>query len=669
MLFDKKFEDHSKKLEMELSTSTAEADVDIKVKVRQRGNKRSSITKTISFIEANTPQTQADLMMFINKLEGLLDTIKGFDNEIEFYMLQKNLWTDEDYKKQSSLCENYVDKILVVLANLKTSLKSLTTPSSEIANPKVKLPHVELPTFSGESENFEKFLTSFEAYINKYNYTSFEKYGYLLRQVSGPAHEIIESVDINGTEYETARSLLVNFFSDKTQQIYCVIDKMVNLKFDPKNPYHWFSETKSLVAQMNRLQIDGDLFAQYFIWKSLGDKYKNVYIGIVNKSKPSLNEILENSCEMINRIGETKNVNSISGNDPKISNTVKDVKNTVALVTDINKDKRVKVSYYNGCWLCQLTESNDWENHKIWSCPKFKTPQHKFNKIKELKGCTKCGKPFHFYKNCKTKFSHKCGKCNNFHAEFLCLKRQITPNDETKEKLPVKKAPQNKEVKVNVNPIELEHVSNVDEILEVNCMFTKNPQNIIVPTFSALIGNESARIIYDTASMSTFIALGSLKRFEYVVLEKSVVIKVNGFNSSQLYRTFVVQLMLKINSKIHNIQAIVVPEIKSKIGNQNLNCIVNKFKDHNFALADKLLGEREDVDILLGINELYVLPVHSCSFGRKNYLSLLYYTSLGFMLGGDMTVLQSNIKYLNLLDKYVECFNDLGKYIKKDENI
>lgn len=368
------------------------------------------------------PQTEEDFLMFISKLEDLLNTIKFFDNDIELYMLTKDLWTDEDYRKQSILCENYSDKILIMIANLKISLKSLNDGQpipSNIVSPKAKLPHLELPTFNGESDNFEKFMTTFESYIKKYNYTSFEKYSYLLKQVSGPAYEIIKCVDI-----KSAKSLLMNFFSDKTNQIYCVIEKIANLKFNPKNPYHWFSETKSLVAQIKRLEIDGNLFAQYFLWKSLGEKYKQLYVGIVNKSKPTLNEILENSFEMI-MLGKHQ-INKVDGssNGSKIKNQNihTEVKGTVALVTQVSKDKKV-ISTKDGCWLCQLTECKDWKDHKIWNCHNYKTPQGIINKIKELNGCLKCGKPFHFYKNCRFKFSQKCKNCNYYHAEFFMYER------------------------------------------------------------------------------------------------------------------------------------------------------------------------------------------------------------------------------------------------------
>lgn len=41
-----------------------------------------------------------------------------------------------------------------------------------------------------------------------------------------------------------------------------------------------------------------------------------------------------------------------------------------------------------------------------------------------------------------------------------------------------------------------------------------------MPTFSADISGNNARIIYDSASMSTFIASNSLKKFKYNVEKK-----------------------------------------------------------------------------------------------------------------------------------------------------
>lgn len=61
--------------------------------------------------------------------------------------------------------------------------------------------------------------------------------------------------------------------------------------------------------------------------------------------------------------------------------------------------------------------------------------------------------------------------------------------------------------------------------------------------------------------------------------------------------------------------------------------------------------------------------MNSCSFEKKNNLSLVYYTSLGFMLGGDTLRLESNLKCLGLLDKYVEKFNNWENFDQSNDNL
>lgn len=52
---------------------------------------------------------------------------------------------------------------------------------------------------------------------------------------------------------------------------------------------------------------------------------------------------------------------------------------------------------------------------------RFRSPESKLVKVRELNGCIKCGFLNHTESSCRYKFSAKCRGCNKYHAQFLCL--------------------------------------------------------------------------------------------------------------------------------------------------------------------------------------------------------------------------------------------------------
>ena len=107
--------------------------------------------------------------------------------------------------------------------------------------------------------------------------------------MSGPAKQIVESIPSGDKNYDDAVKLLSEAFSCKVTQQYSVIEKLVSLKLtQPKDAYKWFSEAKILINQIERLNIDSRVFAQYFVWRGLSDHFKSHFIAAINKSKPGV---------------------------------------------------------------------------------------------------------------------------------------------------------------------------------------------------------------------------------------------------------------------------------------------------------------------------------------------------------------------------------------------
>ena len=401
------------------------------LRLRQRSAKRQSVTKPVNAIRSNASLSEVDIDFYIAQLQDLKTSLLKLDSEIEMDMMSDSGLTQYNWEQHSDSCESYQDNIGVALTLLKSELKKVNNsnvrehvptlqnnPVSVSSLPKLKLPQVELPKFDGKPENFEKFSDSLEKLFDKFSLTQFEKYSYLLGQVSGSARQIVESVPMGEMNYDVARKLLSDAFSGKVNQQFSVIEKFVKLKLDSNSkPYGWISECRVLVQQMTRLEISSEVFAQYFVWQSLSDKFKQQFMSITNKSKPDLNDILDNAFDVIDRISE--------GNEkvePELlARKLKNESKTVTLATNVESNPYKFISYRNCCWLCQSGNDPQATKHRIHNCKKFPFVDATLTHIRSLGGCVKCGLLNHTVDVCIFNFAKACDNCQGNHASFLCV--------------------------------------------------------------------------------------------------------------------------------------------------------------------------------------------------------------------------------------------------------
>lgn len=645
MSLDSDFLARSSELQLTLESQVSRSkDPQLKVKIKQRSAKRQSLTKTIATLTSSTLEDECEIVFLIDKLETLKASLLELDTVIEELMLTGELWSADDHAKQIDLCDSYADKLGANLSRLKLLLRDkqvVTSVDSHVTTrvpsqlSRLKLPEIELPKFSGQPELFEKFIVSIEDILGKFNLTQFEKFSYLKQRVSGPALQILNSVPITSNVYDDARKLLSDAFASKINQQFSVIEQMVHLKFDAKNPFQWVAETRSLVDQVNRLEINSDVFCQYHLWKSLPEAVKCSYMNITNCSKPALDQILKHSFEVLERL---KNATS-SLTEPRVSHP--SLPNKSSMATDVQYAKSSKTSQGKICWLCESVRDPRAADHKIANCPVFNTPEARLTKIRSSGGCVKCGWLTHDASSCKFNFRSKCRICNTNHAFFLCTKvtkPSSGPAADSASQCASHLAPKPKSTNV----------------VEFNVMETQTNENILIPTFTALSNKTSLRCMYDPASQTTFLTERAASRLKARVVKRNVRIKIAGFNATKVLTTKLVEFPLQLKKRV-TVTAVVVPEIRTRVNTCGLEELITKAKELKIPLADRMMRPDDPgiVDILLGVDFAQILPVHSCSFGNSSHLSLVYYCSQGIMLAGDVTVLRRNLPHLHLVKTFM----------------
>lgn len=652
MSFEQEFLNLSVEADSITENKLKDSDEDCLIKFKQRSGKRQSITKCINAIRDNLPSSDEDLDFYMNKLNNFKVDILKLDKFIEEYMIKNKKWSDVAYAKQLEVCEGYIDRIDITLYKLKSKKSRLVNEvvtSSTQNLPSLKLPQLQLPTFDGKPERFKSFIDNLEQILGKFSLTPYERYTYLRQQVTGVAKQILESLPEDSLTFNAAKSLLEKAFSDKTVQQFSVINSLCNLQLNSKDKiYSWISEARQLAQQLEKLNISSEVFAQYFLWNNMSEYFQKIFISITNSSKPTLSQIIDNSFEVVNRLGSASSPNYTDSSSSLTLATKVNYpnQNNSNSINEASSNPEQKFNYKSGCWLCK---SN---NHKIHNCKTFQTPEAKLNKISELKGCTRCGYLNHTVSNCKFRFSGKCKNCNKFHCFFLCV------NDKKDKNTKLIKSNRSSENPI-VEPVVKEtHSCEV----EFQVMTTSVSSDIIIPTFTANFfkrgnGSLEARSMYDPASQSTFINEKLLSKIKHKIIRKDVSIKISGFNESKLVKTNIVEAEIQFGSKLRKFIAIVIPEIKAKIKCKEIEILKKSFAELGIILADKFLGDDGSVDLLLGVDNAHILPIQSCSFGFKSKPSLIYYCAAGVMLAGNIDVLKSNLPNLYLVKSFIEKFN------------
>ena len=429
--------------------------------------------------------------------------------------------------------------------------------------------------------------------------------------------------------YAAALKALDKAYSDTGLQQNALIEKIMNLSMDASCPFAWINEAASFRDQIQTFNVTGDVFLRYFLWRGLTDDFKEQLITIVGNSRPSVDEIFDNIHEAKNRIKETKKVSATSKS--VLMATTVSKKSSEEPPKAPEEPPKAPAAKPLSCVLCG-------GEHKIGSCSGFPSAEARVKKLRALKRCTKCTSDSHT-DSCDFHFRYKCEKCKEAsHFTALCLKpkkqSQPKPDSDSSSRT---SAPGSS--------------SNTKVTLSMTSGLT--PSNVILPSFTATIESPTGTVLkkrswVDCCSQDTLIESDLAKEAN---LEEvgSIDLTIQGFNSNQMFKTKKVLVPIRIGPKKFNIKAICVPKLDINLELVGIDDLVDRFKAKGYELADDSLGVSTRVGgagLLLGSDNLGILPLKSCSFGEDTngrVPSGYLISPLGVLLKGRVSKLLADV--------------------------
>ena len=462
----------SKRLDDESMAVVGSNHSEVKKWLKVHRGHRQSVTKTANLVSSKNFTDLNEVKSLKEKCVYLWKELDNLDASIRDEMIANDYWDDRKCDMENAHCESYRDVLRNSTCRLDTFIQNLsanappfpntTVDPSNSFNPKMNLPKLELPSFDGSPENYARFVAQFEAIMNKSNLTSFEKFTYLEKQLSGSARNLLNAVPLDNMRYEAAKELLDKAFLKEDIQKFAVLDRLVKLKMNEHDTFKWISDINMLKDQVDKLNIDSNFFLQYFAWGSLTENFRQQLISITNESRPSIDMIIDKSFEANTRLKQLGH--STVCNEPK----------AVSLATTVSKSVNSDAKNLKGhCTLCSKGD------HFPKDCLEYPTSVKKVERAKSMNLCLKCARAKH-KGNCYN-LSRRCQTCKSWHFDFMCNageKSKVKSNNISTSKT---------KTQSNPSPVYIDNTSS-SIVFPVNDDLQRD---ILLPTFTAKLKGKS----------------------------------------------------------------------------------------------------------------------------------------------------------------------------------
>ena len=126
----------------------------------------------------------------------------------------------------------------------------------------IRLPKLEIPSFSGEKLKWAEFWDSFEAAVHvNMSLSDVDKLNYLMSKLTGEAKNSVSGIFLSNENYQVAVELLKERYGDKQAVVTSHYTEMINLKQAPNNPKglrNLYNQVEKHLRSLKALDQDTD---------------------------------------------------------------------------------------------------------------------------------------------------------------------------------------------------------------------------------------------------------------------------------------------------------------------------------------------------------------------------------------------------------------------------
>ena len=563
--------------------------LDLKQKIKVRGGHKGAFTRLESRLDTlvNIGISNEDQLC---EAEVVLSNMKTKALDIHRWNLEIQLETEDDAKFDAEV-ENATEfnirsgiaiaRLTALIENYKKRLEtSDSTPLRRSSSPrsagsKLRLPKLNLPTFSGSYTEWMSFFDLFRAAVDSNTQlTDSEKLNYLRACLKGDAAKLICSVSITDANYAIAMGLLTDRYANKRSIVQAHLQSIWS---QPSMKVESASGLRKLLEVTNEhLRSLNELGQPTDQWDSL------LVFWLSEKMDPESRkqwQLAHPGTELLtwNQLAEFLNTRSRaleSSNSKPIPQQAN------------NQNARERHSHVYTASVSCVDGCN--EEHKLHECLKFKTLSvpERFRIVKAKRGCYNCLQIGHNVSKCPSKFT--CRECRQRHHTMLHRPSQTKTTC----------------VEVENTSQETQATSIVETVSNNQCAAVSPKKTVLLSTAYVTIKDADGtpmtlRAMLDSGSQASFINESRANAMKSKIHGNTISITPFGSSSSQKSKGV---LSTVLNEAVH-VDLHIVPKISNLVPPQKVKVpTLESLK--NLKLADPHFNSPGRIDILLGADVL-----------------------------------------------------------------
>lgn len=563
-----------------------------------RGGLKGSITKLVKETLASIESLPSSRIQgVINTINERMSAIKGYNEQL--YIAVKD---PEELSTEIDADTSYSMEINSVIVDLESTINR-SKSSKPTGNANVfKLPKLTLPTFDGNPLHWTGFWDVFKCSVHDNpELTPVQKFTYLKGQLMDDAKKLIDGFKLEDSSYATSVSLLEKTYGQRDKIKTALINNLLELP----PPSYQVDDLKSFYAS-----FENTLRTMRVMKISIEEICTVV---LMNKVPAPLKEIIKR--EMKDNILDLDDfIASYQSEVFNMDETCLESERPLATAS-FNVQDKDQINGKGKGFACKLCSN---PKHVWFKCNKYKQGAQRVRRAQNLKLCKGCLSSDHGTSGCTNPNVKPCMVCNEKHFYALCTKsnKGNQPSNET---------PTN---------------SQGTQALTVSA----NKQTTVLPTIRLPMikkgrGSKLTRALLDQCSQRSFVlksALSSL-RYERKGWEE---LRLQGFTKvNEPVKYEVVTIFYKYHSNTYPLTVVVVDSLPKHGATVELKAKLRNLKRKGVKLADPLITETGDIEMLIGADFYYSI-VHP-GYIREGNLILLP-TICGYAISGTYTATNTN---------------------------
>lgn len=680
-LMSQKLQEKQKTLPSTSEIEDKKQDEEQKRRFKRQEAKTTAFLRIVDSVE-NPDDTQKNKAYFHQKIKILSDywsNVTTTHDEIMTYITTSDQENDYIKMNRYSELEDLYQKTVI---NLQTNYDTITTSqpplgeqTSSAQTPKLMLPQLNIPQFSGNYNNWISFYDLFSQLIHTNNTLGkAQKMYYLKANLSGEAGKLLQHLQTTDENYDTAWELLSNRYNNKrilvSTQLQILLNQK-NLTFECANGLKALHDTtKECLHALKNLQINIDHWDPimiHILTQKLDKETHRLYEQSLKQPREiqkleQFFKFLEARFQTLEAIGERSrkdmNLNSQFKNYKAQPQTNKFELKSQQFPAYKNYCSTIKTA----CYICR-------GEHSIQACTKYLTmnPKQRLDLIRDHKLCTNCLSANHRSLQCKT--WRTCQICHKKHHTTLHFQEENNRNIASTPSHHVRstREEENKNISTNMP-------TKVDKGIKILSHLSENNErnnNVLLATALIQVISENGNIVtvralIDQGSQATFITESTVQRLQLKKSKTHATIAGVGATKTDISKHTV---QLKIRSRFPSTfecrtTALVLTKITKLLPGQ---VIKDNYKHlSHLLLADPTYNKPGPIDILLGADVFGEIILNGVLRG-PNGSPVAQQTELGWILSGKINHESENKESVVCLIAQTNIDDDLKQFWEMED--